>query len=164
MKASSRCPTPPGYGAGQSPISIPMPSVARRDKRPEPGASALARAGFTENRELRTEKGELFLWLPASSKPARRLHEGLGGGHGLAGTAQHGFFQIDIFHRMRRSHRATVVLAMRQTHGVTNLVHSFLDRALAIQFRIGGKSIEFLAPAMRRHHGAGSSHLPLRKN
>src|SRR5579863_161985 len=76
-------------------------------------------------------------------------------------AAECSFFEINPLDRMGRCHGAAVFLAVSQIEGVSYFVDRFLDRALELNFRVAGQSVELLPQSMRGEHRTRAAHLSL---
>ena len=59
----------------------------------------------------------------------------------MAVRAQRAFLEVDPFHGVGRGHGAAIVFAVRQINRVAEFMDRFFERALAKQFRVGGKAV-----------------------
>src|ERR1700686_1163369 len=110
------------------------------------------------------QKGRLFFSRIGLSVFPYRQWPHCRGNYVSAGCAQCAFLEIDPLHGVGGGHNTEVVLTVRQVQSVSEFMDRFFDHALAKQFMVGRKAIEFLTKPVSRDHGAGATYLRLAEN
>ena len=78
-----------------------------------------------------------------------------------AGVAQPMLAKVDPLDRVRRCHRAPIILTVSQVQRVSKLVNRFLQKSLSHQRIVVWQAVEFLTQPIRRDDAARSTQLRL---